>query len=242
MCTVTIFRGKNEFILTSNRDEHISRVVQTKPLIKSIQNIQVMFPQDPLAGGTWFATNELGGTAVLLNGAFTRHVRLPNYRLSRGVVLLEVLNTSDPLSSLLKIDLENIEPFTMILVVDDTLTEFRWDGLKKHVSSLEKNTPHIFSSATLYDPTQRQHRENLFNQFLKESSVKNAETIFDFHKQTNNDSLNGFVMKRSEVLRTLSITQVITSVTGSKMKHYDVISETYFHAELGRKYQMTIQN
>jgi hypothetical protein len=110
------------------------------------------------------------------------------------------------------------------------------------VSSLEKNTPHIFSSATLYDPTQRQHRENLFNQFLKESSVKNAETIFDFHKQTNNDSLNGFVMKRSEVLRTLSITQVITSVTGSKMKHYDVISETYFHAELGRKYQMTIQN
>ena len=242
MCTVTIFGEKNGFIFTSNRDEHISRVVQTHPIIKSIQSIQVMFPQDPLAGGTWFATNELGGTAVLLNGAFTKHVRSPNYRLSRGVVLLQVLNTSYPLTSLHDIDLESIEPFTMILLVEDELTEFRWDGLKKHVLTLEKNTPHIFSSATLYDQTQRQLRENLFNQFLNEGSVKNAETIFDFHAQTNNDSHNGFVMQRSDVLRTLSITQVITTAAGSKMKHYDVLSEITYHTELVRKLKVVNQN
>ena len=71
MCTVTyIPRGKNQFILTSNRDENHSR--NTSLLETRLLGTQpVSFPVDPISGGSWIAISQSNRVACILNAAST---------------------------------------------------------------------------------------------------------------------------------------------------------------------------
>ena len=88
MCTVTFYPNNNEYILTSSRDE-----VKYRPTLPpkryNINNQEITFPKDEVAGGTWIATNNNTKTVCLLNGAFERHQRKESYSRSRGLILLE---------------------------------------------------------------------------------------------------------------------------------------------------------
>ena len=70
MCTVSFISTGDQYVITSNRDEHISRPLALQPQEETIGSVKVLFPRDPKAGGTWFALNEKGAVAVLLNGGF----------------------------------------------------------------------------------------------------------------------------------------------------------------------------
>ena len=70
MCTVTFLpKGKNDYILTSNRDETPTRAA-LEPKAYSIGSKEIYFPKDPLAGGTWIATDKQRFTLCLLNGGY----------------------------------------------------------------------------------------------------------------------------------------------------------------------------
>ncbi len=84
MCTVSFIALTKGAILTSNRDEHVSRSIALYPEIYQANNRKIMFPKDSKAGGTWFISNENGDIGVLLNGAFEKHVPMPPYCKSRG--------------------------------------------------------------------------------------------------------------------------------------------------------------
>ena len=75
MCTVTYFPlGKNDFILTSNRDETPFR--KTIPPKKYLENgVELTYPKDELAGGTWIGTSSKNRLVCVLNGAFIKHKR-----------------------------------------------------------------------------------------------------------------------------------------------------------------------
>ena len=109
------------FVFTSNRDESIERPLALAPAIELMGGKRLLFPKDPGAGGTWFATAEDGTIGVLLNGAFVRHTRLDHYRKSRGLVLLDIISNVDPLVDLYGYDLNEIEPFTVILFSEKIL-------------------------------------------------------------------------------------------------------------------------
>ncbi|MEZ4987030.1 MAG: NRDE family protein [Saprospiraceae bacterium] len=103
------------------------------------------------AGGTWICTGSNGRLVCLLNGAFEHHAHRPPYRRSRGLVVLDVFLFSMVTDFLSEYDLTGIEPFTMIIAEPDALWELRWDeNSQRHVASLARNLPHIWSSATLY--------------------------------------------------------------------------------------------
>ena len=83
MCTVTFLPlQNNNFILTSNRDEQ--RIRETIPPKKYKENgVDLFFPKDKIAGGTWIGTSSNKRLVCVLNGAFKKHKRKDYYKKSR---------------------------------------------------------------------------------------------------------------------------------------------------------------
>ena len=184
MCTLTFVPTSNGAILTSNRDEHESRGNTLFPVEKIINNIKVVFPQDPKAGGTWIACTSDQSVAVLLNGAFKKHKHKPPYRKSRGLVLLELFKFKSLTAFSNEFDLEGIEPFTIVYFKNDansTLNELRWDGYEKHLAKFDVNRPHIWSSASLYSPEIILERQHWFSEML-ETKELSPEQLQHFHE------------------------------------------------------------
>jgi len=194
MCTVSFVRINDAVIITSNRDEHIQRKNAAAPDLHQLQNKKVIFPKDAKAGGTWFAAADNGVVAVLLNGAFNKHIAQPPYRKSRGLILLEIIEADEPLFFFRSLDLHNIEPFTIVLSQEKSLHELRWDGNDKHEKALDITGNYIWSSATLYTDEVITQREDLFNRFIHSTEAITAGTIHHFHASNNRDAENGFVI------------------------------------------------
>ena len=209
--------------MTSNRDEHISRPRSSEPQEETINGTKVIFPKDPKAGGTWIAASENGVGAVLLNGAFERHVPQGNYAKSRGLILLEIISSTSPYKYLVNIDLNQIEPFTVILFNSEKLVEFRWDGSSKYFKDLDATKNHIWSSATLYTKEAIAHRNALFDEFISNNASFDQDKIIKFHSNNNNDFENGFVINREDILKTFSITQLVFSYGKITMNHHDLL-------------------
>lgn len=225
MCTVSFISRNNNYFITSNRDEHISRPLAFEPMEEIVNSVKVLFPKDPKAGGTWFALNENGVVAVLLNGAFKKHKSKGNYTKSRGLILLDVISASNPKSFVDEMDLNNIEPFTLVLFDAITLMEFRWDGQQKHSKPLDKNQSHIWSSATLYDEEAIANRTSLFSEFMSVSSDIEASDVVDFHSNNNEDYENGFIIDRNTGLKTFSVTQAVLTKEEAVLKHFDLLND-----------------
>ncbi|WP_190811366.1 NRDE family protein [Flagellimonas sp. S3867] len=225
MCTVSFISRNNSYFITSNRDEHVSRPNAFEPREEIINSVKILFPRDPKAGGTWFALNEHGVVAVLLNGAFIRHKSFGNYSKSRGVVLLEVISAENPMLFLQEMDLRNIEPFTMVLFDGMKLVELRWDGKKRYFKPLDKGEDYIWSSVTLYDDEAIERRNSLFANFIDEEEELTASAIVDFHSNNHEDYENGFIINRDTGLKTFSVTQVVLDNQDSVLQHFDLLND-----------------
>lgn len=209
MCTVTIFsKGKNDFVLTSNRDEAPNRV-SIAPEEYDINGTRLMFPKDELAGGTWIGVSDKKRLVCVLNGAFEPHRRLLNYRQSRGVVAKDFLISEDIHQTVYVYNLVAIEPFTMIIVDWNKHLKFYeliWDGDKKHFSDLPLE-PKIWSSSSLYSLEMKQERNKWFSNFKLKESL-NAKTLMQFHKNAGKGNAHYGVIMNREFVKTTSITQV----------------------------------
>ncbi len=212
MCTVTFLpTGESSYILTSNRDETPLRAA-AHPKGYEIHGKTIYFPKDPLAGGTWIATDKKRFTLCLLNGAFEKHKHLPPYRLSRGVMVLDFFELNDVHSFRDSFDFEGIEPFTLI-VLDSTpgtrIFEIRWDEKELSFKEFPNDIPQIWSSSTLYPKEIADQRAGWFDTWLNEHHEFDQEEIIDFHKKGGQGDLwNDFVMKRGDNLKTVSITSI----------------------------------
>ena len=218
MCTVTYFPLKNKIVLTSNRDEKPNRSAQEIHREKG-----VFYPKDATKNGTWFAVSESGNAIVLLNGAFENHFVKTDYRKSRGLIVLDLIAEENIFKALQFIDLENIEPFTLVIFQENQLAEFRWDGTEKHFKMLDNNRSYIWSSATLYDESAREKRKQIFQEFLQNETIS-EEAILDFHHQKTDDLENGITIKRQNTIQTISTTQLVISYEMT-LKHHDRLNE-----------------
>lgn len=235
MCTVSFISRNNRYFITSNRDEHISRPLAFEPQEEVFNSIKVLFPKDPKAGGTWFAINENGYVGVLLNGAFVRHKSRGNYAKSRGLVLLDVISSQDPESELEKMELNAIEPFTLVLFNTSNLIEFRWDGQEKHFKTLNTAQSYIWSSVTLYDELVIHQREQLFEGFLEHKTDVDAADVIDFHSNNHEDYENGFIIDRETGLKTFSVTQAVIQDEDALLRHIDLFKGKLYEVPMSGK-------
>ncbi len=210
MCTITLVAGANSaqsFILTSNRDEASERKALA-PDFEVKNGVELLFPKDPVGGGSWIGVSSQKRVACLMNGAFKPHKRNLPYRKSRGQVLKEILLAKNASEILNKISLEGIEAFTIIIADwNENLIfyELVWDEEKKHVKKLDE-TPKIWSSSPLYSEEMKKMRETWFTEIKNDLS---AENILEFHHSGGiGDKELDLIIDRG-FLKTQSISQLI---------------------------------
>ena len=115
MCTVTYIPSGSRIFFTSSRDERKHRTQALPPAVYSFSSGKILFPKDGDAGGTWTALHNNGTAIILLNGAVSNHIPLPPYRKSRGLILLDLINSISAVETFNKIPLYKIEPFSAIV-------------------------------------------------------------------------------------------------------------------------------
>lgn len=232
MCTVTYIppQKNSGFILTSNRDEKTYR--ETIPPHKEVvNNIELYFPKDKQAGGSWIALNKEGKAVVLLNGAFFAHKKLETHIVSRGKILIEFASSYMSLEKYFQCtSLKNVEPFTLICIEQNdgivtSLDEVIWDGYRKHFTKLDAKAAYIWSSATLYNREQRAIRRSWFETFLKSAEIT-KETVLQFHlgKHTD-DKTNNLLVERPDKTKTVSTTQISQQNEEVLFDYYDLLNE-----------------
>jgi uncharacterized protein with NRDE domain len=229
MCTVSFVCSNDKIIITSNRDEKVIRPSATPPKSYTINGKQVLFPKDPKAGGTWFAVDTDGTVLVLLNGADEKHkVQLP-YRKSRGLIVLDIISSGSPKLFWDELDLDNIEPFTLVLFQEGQLFQLRWNGNQKTTVSLDTHKNHIWSSSTLYPKEIRAKRSDWFYTFLDVNPEISETEMLHFHRYTEEKNQeNGLVINRNEEMKTLSITQSVIESRKVTILHCDLMTEQDF--------------
>lgn len=229
MCTVSFVQSNDTIIITSNRDEKTLRPSAIPPRSYTVNGKNLIFPKDPKAGGTWFIANADGVILVLLNGADEKHEVQFRYRKSRGLIVLEIISSVSPKDFWNEIDLENIEPFTLVLFQKKALFQLRWNGKEKETVTLDVNKNHIWSSATLYPAAIREKRASWFQFFMDQNYEISESKMYDFHRYTEegNDE-NGLVINRNNEMKTLSITQAVMKENKVSILHYDLIAQQDF--------------
>ncbi len=228
MCTVSFARSNGKTIITSNRDEQVIRLA-IEPRKYNVNHKNLIFPKDPKAGGTWFVADELGNVLVLLNGAEEKHIRKQFYEKSRGLIVLEMISNDSAIDFWDEINLENVEPFTLVLFQNEKLYQLRWNEIAKTQLQLDTNKFHIWSSSTLYSKEIREQRSQWFYDFIAKKNNISENEMIDFHKNTENENSDfGLVINRNNQLKTLSITQIILENQISEMRYFDLINDLKF--------------
>lgn len=213
MCTVSYFPVDQGYILTSNRDEDPHRQTAPPDTYSISGGKKITFPRDMEKGGTWIAMDDLGQVACLLNGAFVRHVRKDQYRMSRGQLIIDAFAASGFELFISEIDLEDIEPFTMILVNPDGLHKMVWDGREKYAGKLDHHKSQLWSSATLYSDAEHAIKEQFLENSLQRLKIIDRESILHIHGR---DTTTPFILDKKKV-KTVSITQVFFDGKESRM-------------------------
>ena len=224
MCTVTFLPlSNNDFILTSNRDEQRLRETLLPKIYKE-DGVEMLFPKDKVAGGTWIGASSKKRLVCVLNGGFTKHKRKEIYAKSRGLIAKELLKENSIQPYLENLDLLGVEPFTMVIVDwnnnELNLIELVWDEHEKHITK-HKNEPKIWSSSTLYTDEIKELRNNWFQQWVNENEFT-SEAILQFHHTETGDKEQAVLMKRSYV-ETVSITSVKKMENTVEMIYEDIV-------------------
>ncbi|MEO5999252.1 MAG: NRDE family protein [Chitinophagaceae bacterium] len=224
MCTVSFIPIKSGLILTSNRDEHISRGIAQYPEFYMLNGRKLAFPKDEKSGGTWFISNEKGDTGVLLNGAFEKHRPVPPYRKSRGLVLPELFQQASPFEAMTQYDFSGIENFTIILWEEEQLSEIKWDGKKLTAKKQNPRQAHIWSSVTLYDNDMIKKRHGWFSNWEISQTHIVQQNILDFHSNTQAENKEfGLRISRNNKISTTSITSLCIQHQKAHFYHKDYI-------------------
>ena len=226
MCTVTLVPLEyGDFIFTSNRDEQVGRTA-LPPQFYTEDGIKLLYPKDKKAGGTWVALSENDRLVCLLNGAYEGHVPTGNYKCSRGIIVKEILKADYVKQAIQDIDLEGVEPFTLITLDWSFLTiciELIWDGVKKDIRVLSQK-PKIWSSSTLYSKPIQQERRDWFANFLSENELPTQEAILNFHLNENLGTKETSIKMKRSYVETTSVTSITKIDDFVYMYYQDVLT------------------
>jgi hypothetical protein len=233
MCTVSFIPAAGRIFLAHSRDEKSSRGKAILPREYTINGCRLVFPRDGDAGGSWIACNEYGNAAVLLNGAFTKHLYSPPYSRSRGLVLLDIAAAADLLDAYRQLDLTGIEPFTVICLNNHLLHECRWDGMHKNIHQLDAAEPHTWSSVTLYNEAVMAKRKDWFTAWQLAHPAPSLADITQYHLTAGDgDPENDLRMNRQGAMLTVSITAMEISAAQLHMVYHDLSAGTQSSSSL----------
>ena len=215
MCTLTLLpKSDGSLIITSNRDEAPNRETLF-PEIYEENGVKLLFPKDGVAGGTWIGISDRKRFVSLMNGGFTAHERKDAYRMSRGIIVTDLLSSEELQTAIQDYEFHDIEPFTIVAVdwADSfQVYELVWDGVNAHLTE-KPVAPSIWSSSLLYSEEMKRKRETWFSNFLFDTVNPDASDILRFHREAGEGDPHTDLIMDRHFVKTRSITQVTINDT-----------------------------
>ena len=228
MCTVSYLPlNSSDFILTSSRDVPFAREKASPPKKYKEDGVELYYPKDGKAGGTWIGVSSKNRLICLLNGGYEYHTSRASYKKSRGLIVKDLLKDEDIRKGLNTIDLLDVEQFTLTIVDWNNeleLIEFVWDGKKKHIRKLSQE-PHIWSSSTLYDESVKQLRLDWFANWQKDYDFT-QKNILEFHHYAGVGDPNIDVIMDRKFGGTVSVTSIKRENNNVIMSYEDVLDSS----------------
>ncbi|MBI1762767.1 MAG: NRDE family protein [Acidobacteria bacterium] len=151
MCTVSWTHTATGYELFCNRDERRTRPPAWTPRVRERHGVRFSAPIDGESGGTWIGINQYGLTLALLNRYDVQAGPPRDEYLSRGWLLLELLDSLGPQHAQERLQARRLtafQPFTLAAVaVQATARLFQWDGCQLTVEdNAEAHLPLTSSS------------------------------------------------------------------------------------------------
>lgn len=222
MCTVTFVPKKDGFVFASNRDE--------QPLRKTIlpkyyqeTGVELFFPKDEVAGGTWIGLSSHERLVCLLNGGKVYHNPKIKFPKSRGVIVTQMLTAKDVLKSLKEVDLEGVAPFTLVVVDwrgSRKVYELIWCRNQKFLRELSVNEKHIWSSSTLYTEEMKAERKEWFANLDGD-----AESVLAFHQNEVLGTVETSPKMKRDVVETVSTTLIEKTADNLCLEYHDYVQD-----------------
>jgi hypothetical protein len=132
MCTVSWTLVDGGYHLLFNRDERTTRGRAVPPEVHDVRGVRAIAPLDSDFGGTWIGANELGVSVCLLNRYDATTGPLTAPALSRGLLVLDLLDVRSRIEvreRLSESRLERFQPFTLLaLAPGEPALVARWSG------------------------------------------------------------------------------------------------------------------
>lgn len=201
MCIVSIFSKSNgDFLLTHNRDESHLRPFSDEIKTNEYFGHRWTGPVDLVSGGTWIYYSE-EFVCCVLNGGYQKHHHRPPYRMSRGLLILELLKYNSINEFIKEIELNEIEPFTMIMLSQKSVEKkiLVWDGKEKFIEDHSDQKLIVRSSTPLYTA---EDKKTHYRAFSKLENISEG-SVFELH-----DQLKMLPNSKFPTVQTTSITQI----------------------------------
>lgn len=221
MCTVTIVATANRVRVACNRDERRTRAVALRPVARTTPAGTLIYPVDPLSGGTWIGASDRGFAAVLLNRRPAVRPEPRSHVTSRGTIVPPLLASGSfaaALSTARAIDCGAFQPFTLVVVDRDRAVAFtpRGDRYAETVYGFE--APLFFTSSSLGDHVVAPPRRTLFEAMvLRARDPLAAQRRFHCHNWHAAQHLS--VLMAREDAATVSRTTIDLHATGMRVAY-----------------------
>jgi hypothetical protein len=219
MSNVTFLRNKYSAILTSDWDGNIERGYSLPPIVTSRNDKKIIFTRDERTGGSWFAANDNGDIAVLLNRE-SLDIAKKRHQISSSLVLLDIISADSPIEAFAELQLQNTRAFSLILHTGQRLFELVWENGVKEINVKGIFAGQIWSSEPISDGKTVASKEKLFKDFLIASPKPYSTAIRNFHK---------------ELCKANSITQAILTNNSVMFFHTDVLEDKFYISSLPLK-------
>ncbi len=221
MCTVSIYSGPDQMIVTMNRDEQRNR-----PELNTIQhckdkNTDKYYPVDQKSHGTWFGFNNHGVIFALLNRYHEYHT---DVAISRGHIIPALLSQSnlvDCKNHLSRILQAPHNPFDLLCINNNTVINFSWNGKTLSEKTYRPPQTLMFSSSSIETKAILRKRALYFDKFtthLSEHNNKPRYFLNHLHQQHDSqDKSSSIFMSRADT-HTKSISQII--INNQQLNYY----------------------
>jgi hypothetical protein len=200
MCTVSIVPTDGGFRCIFNRDERQGRSIAHPPNARRLGQRCAVFPVDPEGGGSWIGANDDGLVAMLLNRRDRQPRGLPAPRLSRGTIVLGLLEhgtAERACTALSRLAPELFGPFSIVVVQGWRARVITSDDVTDH-TDITLARPIMLTSSSLGDQVAIEARQSLFEELVvRRSDWIAGQEAFHRHQWTDRPEVS-VVMRRQD--------------------------------------------
>lgn len=222
MCTLSIFPGATEILVTMNRDEAIARE-EGLPFQQPTGADDAparWYGVDAATGGSWFGVNQHGLVAVLLNRYQESN---PLAVRSRGVLVPGLLQHASLRAALAWANRQHwpaFAPCDVLMLQQRRLALLRWTGAQLAQRWQRLHGPLFRTSSSLDYPQSRALRVAAFQTFRRQHPDPSADQVVaELHRQHDSRWPERSILMQRADRHTKSLCQVALGAAGIRARY-----------------------